>query len=74
MTCAASFRAALPRQKGLRLALKAKGDLPGARQQYQAALDQRQTRGRALDVAASQASLGEPALEEGHPDRGHIPC
>lgn len=49
--------------------LKAEGDLPGARQQYQAALDQRQTRGRALDVAESQASLSELAVEEGHPEQ-----
>jgi DNA-binding winged helix-turn-helix (wHTH) protein/tetratricopeptide (TPR) repeat protein/TolB-like protein len=49
--------------------LKAEGDLPGARQQYQSALDQRQTRGRTFDVAESQASLSELAVEEGHPEQ-----
>jgi tetratricopeptide (TPR) repeat protein len=49
--------------------LEAEGNLSGARQQYQAALDVRQSRGRALDVAESQASLGALALEEGHPDQ-----
>jgi DNA-binding winged helix-turn-helix (wHTH) protein/tetratricopeptide (TPR) repeat protein len=52
--------------------LKAEGGLPGARQQYQAALDQRQTRGRALDVAESQATLGELALDEGRPDQAEL--
>jgi DNA-binding winged helix-turn-helix (wHTH) protein/tetratricopeptide (TPR) repeat protein len=49
--------------------LEAEGDLQGARQQYQAALDIRLARGRAGDVAESKASLGELALEEGHPDQ-----
>jgi len=49
--------------------LAAEGDLQGARQQYQGAMDIRQSLGRTGDVAESKASLGELALEEGHPDQ-----
>lgn len=49
--------------------LEAEGDLPGARQHYQAAMEIRRAQGRTLDVAGSQASLGELALQEGHPDQ-----
>jgi DNA-binding winged helix-turn-helix (wHTH) protein/tetratricopeptide (TPR) repeat protein len=49
--------------------LAAEGDLAGARQQYQGAMDIRQSLGRTGDVAESKASLGELAVEEGHPDQ-----
>jgi DNA-binding winged helix-turn-helix (wHTH) protein/tetratricopeptide (TPR) repeat protein/TolB-like protein len=49
--------------------LVAEGDFQGARQQYQAALDIRQNKGRALDAAEDQMSLSEVSLEEGHPDQ-----
>jgi len=49
--------------------LKAEGDLKGARQQYQAALDIRQKMGAMSTVAESQETLADLALEEGHPDQ-----
>jgi tetratricopeptide (TPR) repeat protein len=49
--------------------LEAEGDLQGARKQYQGAMEIRQARGRAVAVAESKASLGDLALEEGHPDQ-----
>jgi DNA-binding winged helix-turn-helix (wHTH) protein/tetratricopeptide (TPR) repeat protein/TolB-like protein len=49
--------------------LAAEGDLPGARQQYQAALDIRQARGKAGMAADSRLSLADVALEENHPDQ-----
>ena len=49
--------------------LQAEGDLLGARQQYQAAFDIRQGKGRAVEAAESQESLSEVALDEGHPDQ-----
>jgi len=50
-------------------ALKAQGDLPGARQQYQSALDIRQQMGEMDLVGESQVDLADLALEEGHPDQ-----
>jgi len=50
-------------------ALMAQGDLPGARQQYQQALETRQKLGEEHLVAESQASLARLSLEEGHPDQ-----
>lgn len=52
--------------------LEAEGDLQGARQQFQAALDIRQSKGRALEVAEDQASLAEIALEEGRADQAEL--
>jgi len=49
--------------------LKAEGDLQGARQQYQAALEIQQAKNWANNVAESQAALSEVALDEGHPDQ-----
>jgi tetratricopeptide (TPR) repeat protein len=49
--------------------LEAEGDLQGARQQFQAALDIRRTRNRMYGVSESQASLAELALEERHPEQ-----
>lgn len=50
--------------------LLAEGNLEGARQQYQLALNIRQAQGRSGDVADAQLSLAEVAIEEGHPERG----
>ena len=50
-------------------ALMAQGDLAGARQQYQQALEIRQKMGEQNLVAESQASLAELSLEEGRPEQ-----
>jgi tetratricopeptide (TPR) repeat protein len=50
-------------------ALMAQGDLAGARQQYQQALEIRQKMDDQGTVAESQASLAELSLEEGHPEK-----
>ncbi len=49
--------------------LKAEGDLKGARQQYQTALEVRQKMGAMSTAAESQETLADLALEEGHPDQ-----
>ena len=49
--------------------LKAEGDLKGARQQYEAALEIRQKMGEMATIAESQVSLADLALEEGHADQ-----
>jgi len=50
-------------------ALMAQGDLAGARQQYQQALETRQKLGEQDLVAESQVSLAELSFEEGHPEQ-----
>lgn len=50
-------------------AFMAQGDLAGARQQYQQALETRQKLGEQDLVAESQVSLAELFLEEGHPEQ-----
>lgn len=50
-------------------ALLAQGDLAGARQQYQEALETRQKLDERNLVAESQVSLAELSLEEGHPEQ-----
>jgi len=49
--------------------LEAEGDLQGARQQYQAAVDMQKERGKLYLMAESQASLAELSIEEGHPEQ-----
>ncbi len=49
--------------------LKAEGDLKGARQQYEAALEIRQKMGATSTIAESQVTLADLALEEGHADQ-----
>jgi DNA-binding winged helix-turn-helix (wHTH) protein/tetratricopeptide (TPR) repeat protein len=53
-------------------ALKAQGDLAGARQQYQQTLETRQKLGEQDLVAESQVSLAELSLEEDHPEQAEI--
>jgi DNA-binding winged helix-turn-helix (wHTH) protein/tetratricopeptide (TPR) repeat protein len=50
-------------------ALEAQGDLAGAREQYNRALETRQKLGEHDLVAESQVSLAGFSLEEGHPDQ-----
>ncbi len=47
--------------------LAAEGNLPGAREQYQAALNIRQARGKASGIAENQVALADVELEEDHP-------
>jgi DNA-binding winged helix-turn-helix (wHTH) protein/tetratricopeptide (TPR) repeat protein/TolB-like protein len=49
--------------------LEAEGDLNGARQQYQAAVDIKKERGKPYLMAESQALLADLSLEEGHPEQ-----
>jgi eukaryotic-like serine/threonine-protein kinase len=49
--------------------LKAEGNVEGARQQYQAALDVAKKAGEAYSVAESQVELSSMAIDEGHPDQ-----
>jgi eukaryotic-like serine/threonine-protein kinase len=49
--------------------LAAEGDLPGARQQYQASLDIRKARSKVTGMAENQVELADVAIEEGHPDQ-----
>lgn len=49
--------------------LKAEGDLKGARQQYEAAMEIRQKMGETNTIAESQVTLADVALEEGHADQ-----
>jgi DNA-binding winged helix-turn-helix (wHTH) protein/tetratricopeptide (TPR) repeat protein len=49
--------------------LKAEGDLEGARQQYEAALEIRQKMGETSTIAESQVTLADLAIEEGHADQ-----
>lgn len=49
--------------------LKAEGDLRGARQQYEAALEIRQKMDEMSTIAESQESLADLALEEGHAEQ-----
>jgi eukaryotic-like serine/threonine-protein kinase len=50
--------------------LVAEGDLPGARRQYQEALEMRQKLGEMDLIAESQVSLAKLSLDEGHPEQG----
>jgi eukaryotic-like serine/threonine-protein kinase len=50
-------------------AMELQGDLKGARQQYQEALDIRQKMGEMDLVAENELSLAELALEEAHPEQ-----
>src|SRR6185295_5229090 len=50
--------------------LEAGGDLDGARRQFQQSLDTRVKLGDAVLIAASRASLGSLAIEEGRPAEG----
>jgi eukaryotic-like serine/threonine-protein kinase len=49
--------------------LAAEGNLPGAREQYQAALDIRQARGKVSGIAENQVELADVELEDAHPVR-----
>jgi len=49
--------------------LEAEGDLNGARQQEQSAVEIRRARGRNLEAAENLMSLAKISLEEGHPDQ-----
>jgi DNA-binding winged helix-turn-helix (wHTH) protein/tetratricopeptide (TPR) repeat protein len=49
--------------------LEAEGDLQGARQQFQAAVDMEKESGKPYLMAESQAALAELSLEEGRPEQ-----